>query len=387
MPAARSASDQSLTQIRRRVRCTVGRSHRLQSERASPDRPEAALASTAGSAHASSRVPTRPVAARWRARSSSRACCSTTTACATTSVRPLASLNDSKQVSPAEREELFRAVVGCAARISVRVIPSSDIDRNGLHKSNLVGAALRPRRSRATRRGLPRRRLSARADRAAAPRRRRRRHEERRDRGRLDRRQGDRDRVMRRLDALYPRYGFARHVGYITPGPLRGGARARAVRPAPALVQRACVRIATLTRRRAARHYRLRGYRILGANVWAGGYELDLIVRRGRRLVFCEVKAKTGDGFGDPLEMVDAEKLRRLRRAAEAWLARNPELPRARLPLRGRRSARPVSSSASRFNPPATRYGHSAGYDSACRKALSPNGRTRQNGFGPGTQA
>jgi putative endonuclease len=75
--------------------------------------------------------------------------------------------------------------------------------------------------------------------------------------------------------------------------------------------------------RRAARHYRLRGYRILGTNVWAGGYELDLIVRRGRRLVFCEVKGKSGTGFGDPLEMVDAEKLRRLERAAEAWLARN----------------------------------------------------------------
>ena len=27
-----------------------------------------------------------------------------------------------------------------------------------------------------------------------------------------------RDRLMRRLDALYPAYGFARHVGYITPG-------------------------------------------------------------------------------------------------------------------------------------------------------------------------
>jgi putative endonuclease len=76
--------------------------------------------------------------------------------------------------------------------------------------------------------------------------------------------------------------------------------------------------------RRAARHYRLRGYRILGTNVWSGGYELDLIVRRGRRLVFCEVKGKTGAGFGDPLEMVDEEKLRRLRRAAETWLARNP---------------------------------------------------------------
>ena len=28
--------------------------------------------------------------------------------------------------------------------------------------------------------------------------------------------------------------------------------------------------------RRAAWHYRLRGYRILGANVWAGGNEVDV---------------------------------------------------------------------------------------------------------------
>jgi ribonuclease HII len=27
-----------------------------------------------------------------------------------------------------------------------------------------------------------------------------------------------RDRTMRRLDALYPHYGFSSHVGYITPG-------------------------------------------------------------------------------------------------------------------------------------------------------------------------
>ena len=78
--------------------------------------------------------------------------------------------------------------------------------------------------------------------------------------------------------------------------------------------------------RRAARHYRLRGYRILGTNVWVGGYELDLIARRGRRLVFCEVKGKGGEGFGDPLEMVDEEKARRLRHAAEAWLARNGDV-------------------------------------------------------------
>ena len=76
---------------------------------------------------------------------------------------------------------------------------------------------------------------------------------------------------------------------------------------------------------RARRHYRLRGYCILGENVWIGGYELDLVVRRGRRLAFVEVKAKGGPGRGDPLEMVTPEKQRRLRRTAEAWLASHPE--------------------------------------------------------------
>jgi putative endonuclease len=78
--------------------------------------------------------------------------------------------------------------------------------------------------------------------------------------------------------------------------------------------------------RRVAWHYRLRGYRILARNVRAGGVELDLIVRRGRRLVFCEVKLKEGPRFGDPLEAVDEWKRERLRRGAQAWLLENPSL-------------------------------------------------------------
>jgi Holliday junction resolvase-like predicted endonuclease len=64
---------------------------------------------------------------------------------------------------------------------------------------------------------------------------------------------------------------------------------------------------------------------VLGSNVWAGGYELDLVLRRGRRIVFCEVKAKGGPGYGDPLEMITREKLRRLWQAGDAWLASHPE--------------------------------------------------------------
>jgi putative endonuclease len=63
----------------------------------------------------------------------------------------------------------------------------------------------------------------------------------------------------------------------------------------------------------------------LERNVWSGGYELDLVLRRGQTLVFCEVKSKGSDRRGDPLEMVTAEKQRRLRQAAEAWLAANSD--------------------------------------------------------------
>jgi putative endonuclease len=65
---------------------------------------------------------------------------------------------------------------------------------------------------------------------------------------------------------------------------------------------------------------------VLGTNCWLAGAELDVVARRGRVLVFCEVKSKSGNGFGDPLEMVDARKVARVRRAATAWLGRHQEL-------------------------------------------------------------
>ena len=77
--------------------------------------------------------------------------------------------------------------------------------------------------------------------------------------------------------------------------------------------------------RLAARHYRLRGYRILAANARAGGHELDLVVRRGRRLVFVEVKERAREAYGGPVGAVDREKRRRVRRAAASWLQAHPE--------------------------------------------------------------
>jgi ribonuclease HII len=132
-------------------------------------------------------------------------------------VRPLAFLNDSKQLDRERREELFTAVVGCAERIAIRVVPSGEIDRVGLHASNLAGlravlAELSPPADACLVDGF---RLGP----AAPP-----------HRAVVD---GDeksaavaaasivakvvRDCTMQRMHALFPHYGFDSHVGYITP--------------------------------------------------------------------------------------------------------------------------------------------------------------------------
>jgi putative endonuclease len=48
--------------------------------------------------------------------------------------------------------------------------------------------------------------------------------------------------------------------------------------------------------------------------------ELDLVVRVGRTVVFCEVKARATDAFGGGLAAVGWAKQRRLRALAAAWL-------------------------------------------------------------------
>ena len=132
-------------------------------------------------------------------------------------VRPLALLNDSKQCSEGQREELFRAVVGCAERVIVRAVSPGEIDREGLHRSNLAamravlwelsppaevclvdGFRLGPRapEHRAVVDGDEKSAAIAAASIVAKV---------------------TRDRYMHAVDACYPGYGFSSHVGYITP--------------------------------------------------------------------------------------------------------------------------------------------------------------------------
>lgn len=71
---------------------------------------------------------------------------------------------------------------------------------------------------------------------------------------------------------------------------------------------------------RAAHYLESRGYRIVARNVRAGGVELDLVARRGRLVVFVEVKTRRTRRFGPPELAVDRAKRQRLVAGAQAWL-------------------------------------------------------------------
>jgi putative endonuclease len=73
--------------------------------------------------------------------------------------------------------------------------------------------------------------------------------------------------------------------------------------------------------------YVAQGYEVLERNWRCRAGELDLILRRGRTFVFCEVKTRSSDLFGAPVEAVTREKQVRVRHLAARWLEDAPLRP------------------------------------------------------------
>jgi putative endonuclease len=86
--------------------------------------------------------------------------------------------------------------------------------------------------------------------------------------------------------------------------------------------------VGQLGERRAAAWLERHGLAILASNVTAAGAEIDLIARdpaesepdEAWTCVFVEVRGRSDDRRGHPLETIDARKRARVRRAATAWL-------------------------------------------------------------------
>jgi putative endonuclease len=63
------------------------------------------------------------------------------------------------------------------------------------------------------------------------------------------------------------------------------------------------------------------GYEVVGAGFLARRGELDLVCRHGKELVVVEVKTRTSDAFGTPIEAVGSRKRRALMSAAAEYRA------------------------------------------------------------------
>jgi len=70
----------------------------------------------------------------------------------------------------------------------------------------------------------------------------------------------------------------------------------------------------------AAEYLQQSGLRVLDRNWRCADGEIDIVAVDRRVLVVCEVKTRTGDRYGAPLESISHSKLRRLRRLAIRWV-------------------------------------------------------------------
>jgi len=64
-----------------------------------------------------------------------------------------------------------------------------------------------------------------------------------------------------------------------------------------------------------------RGCLIVARNARVGRLEIDIVARRGRLAIFCEVRARARSGGFSPLETIDEAKTERIRRAAVGWMS------------------------------------------------------------------
>lgn len=78
----------------------------------------------------------------------------------------------------------------------------------------------------------------------------------------------------------------------------------------------------------ASDHLKRKGYSIIERNFHSRFGEIDIIAKKNDTLIFVEVKAKTGNDFGTPEEMINSKKISKVRRMAEIYLNGNSSLCR-----------------------------------------------------------
>ena len=161
----------------------------------------------------------------------------------------------------------------------------------------------------------------------------------------------ERDNYMAKLDAVYPEYGFGKHVGYGTAAHQKAmeefgltPEHRRSFRPVREIAEN---KITTeqlgdqggqmITNKITSKqlgdrgeqvvvdYLETSGHEIVARNYKTKLFEVDIISKKDKALYFTEVKYRGGSDFGVGLDFIDQKKQQKMRLAVEGFMTANPE--------------------------------------------------------------
>ena len=174
----------------------------------------------------------------------------------------------------------------------------------------------------------------------------------------------ERDKYMAELDAVYPEYGFGKHVGYGTAAHQKAMEKfgltpehRRSFRPVREIAEgNNTAKLNTTTRLETAAEHKntseqktkneqktttkqlgdrgeqvvvdflvAAGHEIVARNYKTKLFEVDIISRKNEMLYFTEVKYRSDHDFGEALDFIDKKKQQKMHLAVEGFMAANPK--------------------------------------------------------------
>ena len=168
----------------------------------------------------------------------------------------------------------------------------------------------------------------------------------------------ERDKYMAELDAVYPEYGFGKHVGYGTAAHQKAmeefgltPEHRRSFRPVREIAEnKNTTKLKTATKLETAAEPKntseqkttnkqlgdsgeqvvadfltAAGHEIVARNYKTKLFEVDIISQKAQMLYFTEVKYRSDHDFGEALDFIDKKKQQKMHLAVAGFLATHPE--------------------------------------------------------------
>ena len=144
----------------------------------------------------------------------------------------------------------------------------------------------------------------------------------------------ERDKYMAELDAVYPEYGFGKHVGYGTAAHQKAmeefdltPEHRRSFRPVREIAEDKITtkQLGDRGEQVVVDYLVESGHEIVARNYKTKLFEVDIISRKAQVLYFTEVKYRSGRDFGGALDFIDKKKQQKMHLAVEGFMATHPE--------------------------------------------------------------